>query len=39
MKNRKTESPLVALKDRPNVEATIQQRNDLGIVVEEWPTR
>lgn len=30
-------------KDRPkirrNVEAAIQQLNDLGIVVEEWPTR
>ena len=30
-------------KDRPkirrNVEAAIQQLNDLGIVVQEWPTR
>jgi len=26
-------------KIRRNVEATIQQLNDLGIVVEEWPTR
>ena len=37
------ESPLAARKDRPtvrrNVEATIQKLNDLGIVVEEWPTR
>ena len=36
------ESPAVA-KDRPkvrrNVEAAIQQLNDLGIVVEEWPGR
>ena len=32
-----------APKDRPkarrNVEAAIQQLNDLGIVVEEWPGR
>jgi hypothetical protein len=32
-----------AAKDRPkvrrNVEAAIQQLNDLGIVVEEWPGR
>lgn len=37
------ESPLAEPKDRPrirrNVEAAIQQLNDLGIVVEEWPTR
>jgi hypothetical protein len=37
------ESPVAAAKDRPkvrrNVEAAIQQLNDLGIVVEEWPTR
>ena len=37
------ESPLASRKDRPkirrNVEATIQQLNDLGIVVEEWPAR
>jgi len=37
------ESPLAGRKDRPavrrNVEAVIQQLNDLGIVVEEWPTR
>jgi hypothetical protein len=37
------ESPLAGPKDRPkvrrNVEAAIQQLNDLGIVVEEWPTR
>ena len=37
------ESPLAASKDRPkvrrNVEAVIQQLNDLGIVVEEWPAR
>jgi Asp-tRNA(Asn)/Glu-tRNA(Gln) amidotransferase A subunit family amidase len=37
------ESPLANSKDRPkvrrNVEAAIQQLNDLGIVVEEWPTR
>ena len=37
------ESPSAAPKDRPkvrrNVEAAIQQLNDLGIVVEEWPTR
>jgi hypothetical protein len=36
------ESP-AAPKDRPkvrrNVEAAIQQLNDLGIVVEEWPAR
>lgn len=37
------ESPLASNKDRPkvrrNIEAAIQQLNDLGIVVEEWPTR
>lgn len=37
------ESPVAVRKDRPrvrrNVEAAIQQLNDLGVVVEEWPTR
>jgi hypothetical protein len=37
------ESPLAPLKDRPkvrrNVEAAIKQLNDLGLVVDEWPTR
>ena len=37
------ESPLASPKDRPkirrNVEALIQQLNDLGLVVDEWPTR
>jgi hypothetical protein len=37
------ESPVADPKDRPkvrrNVEAAIQQLNDLGIVVEEWPAR
>jgi hypothetical protein len=37
------ESPLASKKDRPkvrrNVEAVIQQLNDLGVVVEEWPAR
>jgi hypothetical protein len=37
------ESPLAAAKDRRlvrrNVEIAIQQLNDLGIVVEEWPAR
>lgn len=37
------ESPLASPKDRVkvrrNVEAAIKQLNDLGIVVEEWPTR
>ncbi len=37
------ESPQANPKDRPqirrNVEAVIKQLNDLGIVVEEWPTR
>lgn len=37
------ELPGALAKDRPkirrNVEAAIQQLNDLGIVVEEWPTR
>lgn len=37
------ESPLASRKERPKVrrtvEAVIQQLNDLGIVVQEWPTR
>jgi hypothetical protein len=37
------ESSSAAPKDRPkvrrNVEAVIRQLNDLGVVVEEWPTR
>jgi hypothetical protein len=37
------ESPLASPKDRPklrrNMEAAIQQLNDLGLVVDEWPTR
>jgi hypothetical protein len=37
------ESPLATPRDRPqvrrNVEAVIQQLNDLGLVVDEWPTR
>jgi hypothetical protein len=37
------ESPLAAAQDRRkvrrNVEIAIQQLNDLGIVVEEWPAR
>ena len=37
------ESPLASKNDRVkvrrNVEAAIQQLNDLGVVVEEWPTR
>lgn len=37
------ESPLAIRKDRPklrrNVEAAIQLLNDLGVVVEEWPSR
>jgi hypothetical protein len=37
------ESPFATPKDRPivrrNVEAAIQKLNDLGIVVDEWPTR
>ena len=37
------ESPYESPKDRPkirrNLEAAIQQLNDLGIVVEEWPSR
>jgi hypothetical protein len=37
------ESPAANRKDRPairrNVEAAIRQLNDLGIVVEEWPSR
>ena len=38
-----SESPLADRKNRPlvrrNVEATIQKLNDLGVVVDEWPTR
>ena len=37
------ESPHASRNDRPkarrNVEAVIQQLNDLGVVVEEWPSR
>jgi hypothetical protein len=37
------ESPLASRKDRAavrrNVEAILQELNDLGIVVDEWPTR
>ena len=37
------ESPNASPKDRPkvrrNLEAVIQQLNDLGIVVEDWPSR
>lgn len=37
------ESPLANPKSRPairrQIEATIQQLNDLGVVVEEWPSR
>jgi hypothetical protein len=37
------ESPQASPKDRPqirrNLEALIQQLNDLGLVVDEWPTR
>ena len=37
------ESPEADRKKRPlvrrNVEAAIQKLNDLGVVVEEWPTR
>ncbi len=37
------ESPLANPKSRPqirrNIEATIKQLNDLGVVVEEWPAR
>jgi hypothetical protein len=37
------ESPQASPKDRPkirrNVEVIIQQLNDLGLVVDEWPTR
>lgn len=37
------ESPLANPKNRPqirrNIETTIQQLNDLGVVVEEWPAR
>jgi hypothetical protein len=38
-----SESNSAALKDRPkvrrNLEAVIRQLNDLGVVVEEWPSR
>ncbi len=38
-----SESPSAAPKDRPkvrrNLEAAIKQLNDLGVVVEEWPSR
>lgn len=37
------EAPETAAKDRPkvrrNLETTIKQLNDLGLVVEEWPAR
>ena len=37
------ESPLADKKQRPairrNIEAAIQQLNDLGVVVDEWPAR
>ena len=37
------EAPGATSKDRPkirrNVEAAMQQLNDLGVLVEEWPTR
>ena len=37
------ESPSAAAKDRPkvrrNVESAINQLNDLGVVVEEWPAK
>jgi len=37
------ESSTTAPKDRPkarrNVEAVIRELNDLGVVVEEWPSR
>lgn len=37
------EAPGAPAKDRPqirrNVEAAIQQLNDMGVVVEEWPSR
>ena len=37
------ESPVANKKDRPkvrrNVEAAMQKLNDLGVVVEEWPSR
>jgi type II secretory pathway pseudopilin PulG len=37
------ESPMASPQDRPklrrNLEAAIQQLNDLGLVVEEWPTK
>jgi hypothetical protein len=38
-----SESPLASPKDLPkirrNIEAVIRQLNDLGLVVDEWPTR
>jgi hypothetical protein len=38
-----SESPLANPKSRPqvrrNIEATMKQLNDLGVVVEEWPSR
>jgi hypothetical protein len=34
-----SDNPKDRLKVRRNVEATIQELNDLGIVVEEWPSR
>jgi hypothetical protein len=37
------ESPAANRKDRAkvrrNVEAAMQELNDLGVVVQEWPTR
>ena len=37
------ETPDAGRKDRPairrNMEAAIQKLNDMGVVVEEWPTR
>jgi hypothetical protein len=37
------ESPLASPKDGPkirrNIEAIIQQLNDLGLIVDEWPAR
>jgi hypothetical protein len=37
------ESPLTDRKDRPkarrNMEAAMRQLSDLGVVVEEWPSR
>jgi hypothetical protein len=38
-----SESPQASPKDRPkirrNFKALIQQLNDLGLIVDEWPTR